>query len=221
MWCSGRDALRSRAIRYHTAMFTGIVQARGRVVALDRNPFGVRLTVDPQGWPPHDAALAHGDSICVSGVCLTLAQRGDKSLTFDVIAETLAKTTLGHLAIGSEVNLEPSLTLNTPLGGHFMQGHVDGVGEVVTVIATPEEHRITIAPPAELMDYIVPKGCVAVDGVSLTIAAVGGAGFDVALIPTTLGMTTLGKLTSGGRVNLESDILTRTVVHYMRRHTGK
>ena len=205
-------------------MFTGIVQARGRVAALERNPFGVRLTIDPyrgRGWPPQGVALSHGDSICVSGVCLTLAQRGDKGLTFDVIAETLAKTTLGGLAVGSEVNLESSLTASTPLGGHFMQGHVDGIGEVVNVTATPQEHRITIAPPAELMDYIVPKGCIAVDGVSLTIAAVGGAGFDVALIPTTLEMTTLAKLAVGSRVNLESDILARTVVHYMRRHTGR
>jgi riboflavin synthase len=202
-------------------MFTGIVQTRGYVAALDRNAFGVRLAIDPRGWKPRGAELLKGDSVCVSGVCLTLVEFSPRGLEFDVIAETLAKTTLGGLAVGSEVNLEPSLTANTPMGGHFLQGHVDGVGTIINVLATPAQYRITVAPPAEMMDYIIPKGSVSIDGVSLTLASVGKNDFDVALIPTTLEMTTLGDAKAGDRVNLEADILAKTIVHYLRRQAAK
>jgi riboflavin synthase len=198
-------------------MFTGIVQARGRVASLTRNAFGIRLVIDPRGWPPSDTTLKHGDSICVSGVCLTLVQSDGQGLHFDVIAETLAKTTLGSLAAGSEVNLEPSLTPSSQLGGHFMQGHVDGVGAVTGITSSERECRITITPPPDLLDYIVPKGSIAVDGVSLTIAAASREAFEVALIPTTLDLTTLGFLKPGDRTNIESDILAKTVVHFLRR----
>jgi riboflavin synthase len=198
-------------------MFTGIVQARGRVAAVERNPFGVRLVIDLCGWRPADTTFKHGDSICVSGVCLTLVQQDNRGLHFDVIAETLAKTTLGELVPGSAVNIEPSLTPSSQLGGHFMQGHVDGVGRVTRVVGTDAEHRVTIAPPSELKDYVVPKGSIAIDGVSLTIASVNGGEFDVALIPTTLQLTTLGQAKVDDRVNLEADILTKTIVHYLRQ----
>lgn len=198
-------------------MFTGIVQTRGRVASLTRVPFGVRLVIDPRGWKLADTTLKHGDSVCVSGVCLTLVQADTAGLHFDVITETLAKTTLGSLAVGSEVNLEPSLTPSSQLGGHFMQGHVDGVGVVSEVIAAPAERRLTITAAPELMDYVVPKGSIAIDGVSLTIAAVSTDTFGVALIPTTLEITTLGTLEKGDRVNLEADILTKTVVNFLRR----
>jgi riboflavin synthase alpha subunit len=205
--------------RYYTAgMFTGIVQAIGRVARLDRHPFGIRLVVDRSGWtPPHGYRPAHGDSICVSGVCLTVVDATEQTLAFDVIAETLAKTTLGDLAVGGGVNLEPAVTPNQPLGGHFMQGHVDGVGVVEAIKADADEWRVTIQPPGELMDYIVPKGSVAIDGVSLTIATLTDTAFDVALIPTTLELTTLRDRKAGDRVNLEADVLSKTIVHYLRR----
>lgn len=209
---------------YTFGMFTGIVQAKGRIAGIDRNDFGARLRVDGLGWPdPAVYKPAHGDSICVSGVCLTAVETPEESggpLGFDVIAETLTKTNLGELNPGDPVNLEPPVTPNQPLGGHFMQGHVDGVGEVTHVVAGGDEHRVTVKPPAELMAYIIPKGSVAIDGISLTIAAVCEGYFEVALIPTTLDLTTLGETKVGRRVNLEADIISKTVVHQLERLRG-
>jgi riboflavin synthase len=201
-------------------MFTGIVQSVGKVRAAERNAQGLRLIIDRQGWAPPGVTLAHGDSVCISGVCLTLVQFDSASMTFDVIAETLAKTNLGRLAVGTLVNLEPSVTATTQMGGHFMQGHVDGTGVVAGVKTASEDYRITVKPGSELHDYIVEKGSIAVDGVSLTIASVDeSAGtFDVALIPTTLKLTTLRDCKAGDRVNLEADILAKTVVAYLKRH---
>ncbi|MEM6855219.1 MAG: riboflavin synthase [Planctomycetota bacterium] len=198
-------------------MFTGIVQTQGQIRTLTPNEFGAKLTVDRGQMTPETTPVAHGDSICVSGVCLTAIDITDDTLSFDVIAETLAKTKLGDLAEGDTVNLEPAVTPHQPLGGHFMQGHVDGVGEIVAVLDTPEEWRTTVRPPAELMRYIVPKGSVAIDGVSLTLASVTADTFDVALIPETLERTTLGTQREGTRVNLEADILAKTVVHTVER----
>jgi riboflavin synthase len=138
-------------------------------------------------------------------------------LSFDVIAETLAKTNLGELKQGDAVNLEPPVTPNQPLGGHFMQGHVDGVGQVTDVQAGKDDYRVTITPPADLMAYIIPKGSIAIDGISLTIAEVHDDRFEVALIPTTLDLTTLGDTVVGRRVNLEADIISKTVVHQLER----
>jgi riboflavin synthase len=205
-------------------MFTGIVQARGRVSGIQRNDFGARLSVDGLGWPdPKVYPAAPGDSICVSGVCLTVVETTGGSggvMSFDVIAETLAKTNLGELKQGDPVNLEPPVTASQPLGGHFMQGHVDGVGEVTGVKAGEDEHRVTVKPPTELMAYIIPKGSIAIDGVSLTIAGVAEDRFDVALIPTTLELTTLGETAVGRRANLEADIISKTVVHQLARLRG-
>ena len=203
-------------------MFTGIVQAKGQLARITPNAFGARLTVDSPGWPdPAVYKPIHGDSICVSGVCLTVTEHSDGQMSFDVIAETLAKTNLGELEPGHPVNLEPAVTPNQPLGGHFMQGHIDGVGEVTRVHAGEDEHRITIKPPAELMPYIIPKGSIAIDGISLTLAAVHEDSFEVALIPTTLELTTLGDTAVGRRVNLEADILSKTIVHQLNRLNGK
>lgn len=203
-------------------MFTGIVQAKGRIARIDRNDFGARLLVDGQGWP--DPAVYQpkpGDSICNNGVCLTVVNTDEGLLAFDVIAETLAKTNLGDLTPGSgpgsSVNLEPPVTVNQPLGGHFMQGHVDGVGVVTDVKAGKDEWRVTVKPPIELMKYIIPKGSIAIDGISLTLAAVHDDTFEVALIPTTLEITTLGETEVGRRVNLEADIISKTVVHQLER----
>ena len=202
-------------------MFTGIVQTQGQIRTLTPNNFGARLTIERGSLTPGTTPVAHGDSICVSGVCLTAIDITDDTLSFDVIAETLAKTKLGDLVEGDTVNLEPAVTPHQPLGGHFMQGHVDGVGESVAVLDTPEEWRTTVRPPAELMRYIVPKGSVAIDGVSLTLASVTANTFDVALIPETLERTTLGTQREGTRVNLEADILAKTVVHTVERmHAG-
>lgn len=199
-------------------MFTGIVQARGTVQAIEPHAFGARLVIDRSAWRPDPAVEpAHGDSVCVSGVCLTVTATDGQTLSFDVIAETLAKTSLGDRKPGDAVNLEPAVTASQPLGGHFMQGHVDGVGTISHLHAGDEEWRVTITPPAELLDYIVPKGSIAVDGVSLTVAAVGETSFEVALIPTTLELTTLKDRQVGDRVNLETDILSKTVVHQLRR----
>ena len=198
-------------------MFTGIVQAIGRIAALQPNASGLHLVIDRQGWSPVGISFAPGDSVGVSGVCLTLVACDARTLAFDVIAETLATSKLGELQVGDRVNLEPCLTAQMQLGGHFVQGHVDGVGLVARVQNSANEWRTTIAPPAELLDYIVPKGSVALDGVSLTIAAVTRDSFEVALIPTTLERTTLRELRPGDRINIETDILARTIVHFLQR----
>lgn len=197
-------------------MFTGIVEAMGVLRDLKPQPGGKRLIVDRNGWAH---PVKHGDSVAVSGVCLTVVEHDDETIAFDVITETLSKTSLGDVAVGGHINLEPSLAAGAPMGGHFVQGHVDGVG-VVTNVQTGEDYRITIEPPDDLREYIVPKGSVTVDGVSMTIASVDGNTFDIALIPTTLNVTTLGEAKQGTRVNLESDILARTIVHWMRQRSS-
>ncbi len=205
-------------------MFTGLVQSRSRIVSLENSPAGRRLVVKrPPRHPSPSAAglsasLAHGDSVCVSGVCLTAVDLTDSTLGFDVITQTLEMTKLGDLTAGDAVNLEAAVTPQQPLGGHFMQGHVDGVGRITAVRDDPEQWRITVQAPPEVAEYLVPKGSVAVDGVSLTLAAVHDDGrFEVALIPETLKATTLGTAAVGDRVNLEADILSKTVVHHLRR----
>ncbi len=200
-------------------MFTGLVQAKGRVSTVEPTARGVRLSVDLGGWP-HRPAL--GDSISVSGCCLTVAAADRSTIAFDAIPETLAKTTLGDLRPGAEVNLEHACRADTLMGGHIVQGHVDGVGAVERVAANPEDWRLTIRPPAGFMEWVAPKGSVTIEGVSLTIAEVNveRATFGVALIPTTLGLTTLGALREGSRVNLEGDVIAKTVVHWLK-HYGR
>ena len=204
-------------------MFTGIVSGRGVVKSVEPNYFGVRLTVDPAGWAYKPT---HGDSIANNGVCLTHAPApgtgsgsGDTEgdLVFDVIRQTLETTNLGELGVGDAVNLESSVTADTPMAGHFVQGHVDGTGEVTAIKKGSDEVRLTIGVSAEQMRLMVPKGSVAIDGVSLTIAEVdAGAGtFTVALIPTTLDLTNLGDRREGDRVNLESDMIVRSIVHVL------
>ena len=207
-------------------MFTGIVQAVGRVREVKRTMHGERLVIERLGWAPGTMLLSHGESICVNGVCLTVVSVDEETMCFDVVPETLAKTNLGRLRTNSYVNLEPAATMATPMSGHFLQGHVDGIGIVTHVMTSDDEYRLTIRPTASLSDYIVEKGSVAVDGVSLTIASVNegaerGMTFDVALIPTTLHATTLRGHKVGDHVNLEGDILCKTVVTYLRRHFGK
>lgn len=199
-------------------MFTGLVQAVGTIAATSPTPAGVRLLVDPGAWP-HRPAL--GDSISVSGVCLTVAAleaSGGGRWAFDAIPETLAKTTLRRLKAGDRVNLEHAVTASTLMGGHFVQGHVDGVGAVASV-QTGADWRLTVTPPAEVLPFLAPKGSITIDGVSLTIAALTCDTLTVALIPTTLDLTTLGTLKPGDGVNIEADMLAKTVVNYLRHFT--
>lgn len=254
-------------------MFTGIVQAKGRVAGLVRHRAGARLMVEPLNW---DFRPAVGDSINVCGCCLTIAAPVDAAapkFVFDMVPETVRRTRLGTLSLGELVNLEHAATLATFLGGHLVQGHVDGLAEVVAVarpraargrggrhLGVAGEWRIRFAVPTprqgksdpsagDLMHYLVPKGSVCVDGVSLTVAALWnesdgdvpdlGArlrrrtprregphridarrGFEVALIPETLRKTTLGELRAGDVVNLEVDAIAKTVVNWLRWHAA-
>lgn len=199
-------------------MFTGIVQAVGTLVEICPQPAGVRLIVDRSKWaPPGGYVPAHGDSICCSGCCLTVVETTDKTLSFDVITQTLNVTKLGSLGPGSPINLEPAVLPNQPLGGHFMQGHVDGLGTLTHIQEDPADWRITIEPAPELMAYMSPKGSVAIDGVSLTLADLSDKTITVALIPTTLELTTLDSFKVGDKVNLEADVITKTVVHQLKQ----
>lgn len=201
-------------------MFTGLIQAVGEVTEISPEKGLTRFAIDPRGWTYHPAT---GDSIAVSGVCLTHTAQGPAGiLTFDAVPETLSATTLGRLRLGAPVNLEHSVRADTLMGGHFVQGHVDGVGEVAGVEKAGDAGwRVRITPPAELLRYIAPKGSITIDGVSLTIAAVDDHAFEVALIPTTLDLTTLADLNTGDPVNIETDILARTVVSYMERFSDR
>jgi riboflavin synthase len=195
-------------------VFTGIVEELGEVVALeDLAEDAARLRLR---GPVVTADARHGDSIAVNGVCLTVVDVGDGSFTADVMKETLVRSALGGLAPGSPVNLERAVTMATRLGGHLVQGHVDGVGEILS--RTPAEHweLVEISLPAELSRYVVEKGSIAVDGVSLTVAGLGVSSFTVSLIPTTLAATTLGRRAPGDRVNLEVDVLAKHVERLMQ-----
>lgn len=195
-------------------MFTGIVQATGTVRSVRPSPAGVRLHLEAPGVR---RPIADGASICVNGVCLTVTRSDPAVIEFDVVPETLARSTLGQLSPGDRVNLEPSLRAGDPLDGHMVQGHVDGTARVVGIRNTGSERVWTFAPQSHLLPFIIPKGSVALDGVSLTIAEVNGDAFSVALIPTTLANTTLGSLKPADLVNVETDIVTRTIVATMER----
>jgi riboflavin synthase len=189
-------------------MFTGIVTELGTVVALERTADAARLTVRS---PAVLAGVRLGDSIAVDGCCLTVAAHDGDTWTADLMAETLDRTTLGDRRPGDVVDLEPALAVGDRLGGHIVQGHVDGVGTVLA--RTPGERWdvVEISLPADLARYVVAKGSIAVDGVSLTVVAAGEASFTVSLIPETLARTTLGTRAVGDTVNLETDVLARHV----------
>jgi riboflavin synthase len=190
-------------------MFTGIVQAVGRVERLAPSGGDVELSIDTGSLDLSRTAL--GDSISVAGACLTVTKLSARGFSADVSRETLAKTTLGALVAGSPVNLEPALRVGDPLGGHYVTGHVDGVGRVASVAADARSWRVTIEVPGDLARYIAPKGSVTVEGVSLTVNEVDGACFGVNLIPHTWEVTTLGRLAAGVPVNIEIDVIARYV----------
>ncbi len=198
-------------------MFTGIVEQTGSIISTREVPGGRRLRL-AVGEIAEGTVL--GASICVGGACLTVTRIEPPELEFDVMAETLAQSTLGDKRVGEKVNLERSLLVGDRVDGHFVQGHVDGVARVTRVQASEREWRVWLEAPAELQPYLIPKGSVALDGVSLTIAEVAQPEFCVALIPTTLSHTTLAALKVGDRVNLETDILVRAVVHQLRELSG-
>ena len=187
-------------------MFTGIVAHLGRVAGIESHGEGRRLTIEC-GSLLDDAGV--GESVSVNGCCLTVIERGSGTFSADAVPETLRRTTLGTLTAEDRVNLERPLQLGERLGGHLVQGHVDGVGEVTRTTPEGDGRRITIAIPAELQRFVAEKGSIAVDGVSLTVARVVGGGCEIAYIPHTLAVTLAGGYRSGTRVNLEVDVIAR------------
>jgi riboflavin synthase len=185
-------------------MFTGIVREIGTIASFD----GSRLVVTGAETA---ATSRMGDSVSVAGVCLTVVERQGGRLAFDVVPETFARTALGRLEPGDAVNLEPALRVGDPLGGHVVQGHVDAVGRVRSVAPEGSSRRIWLDAPESVVRYCLEKGSIAVDGVSLTVAALEDDGVEVALIPHTLEVTTLGGLEPGDEVNLEVDVLAKVV----------
>jgi riboflavin synthase len=188
-------------------MFTGLVQDRGRVRRVEREPAGSRLEVETA----LSAELSEGDSIAVNGVCLTAVSVDGGAFRADVMAETLRRSSLGPLDEGDAVNLELPLRAADRLGGHFVQGHVDGTGSVESVEVEGFANLVRIACGPELLRYVVEKGSIAIDGVSLTVAGLDGEGFTVSLIPETIERTTLGGAVPGRVVNLEVDVLAKYV----------
>jgi riboflavin synthase len=190
-------------------MFTGLVEAMGTVTAVTPRGGDVELTVDVGTLTLGDAAI--GSSISVGGACLTITRITGSRFSADLSRETLARTTLGAVATGQRVNLERPLLAGQPLGGHYVTGHVDGVGRVVERASDARSIRLTIEMPVALARYVAAKGSVAVDGVSLTVNQVDGARFDVNLIPHTAQVTTLGDLKPGDELNIEVDIIARYI----------
>jgi len=184
-------------------MFTGIVRERGKVASFDEGRLVVESALDPEV----------GDSVAVDGVCLTVADRTNGELAFDVMPETLRRAK----AFGTEVNLETALLAGDPLGGHYVQGHVDGVGRVRGIEPEGDSRRVTIEAPQDVLRYCVEKGSITVDGVSLTISGLSDDAFEVALVRHTLETTTLGSLEAGDEVNLEVDVLAK----YVERLTAR
>jgi riboflavin synthase len=191
-------------------MFTGIVRELGTVETVEEGEAGVRLAVRA---PETAERTDIGDSVSISGVCLTATSVGDGVIAFDAVPETLERSSLGRLERGAAVNVEPALRAGDPLGGHIVQGHVDGVGRV----RRADEEGLEIEAPAEILRYCVEKGSITVDGVSLTIASLGAETFGVALIPHTREVTTLGTAAEGDELNLEVDVLAKHVERLLPR----
>ena len=196
-------------------MFTGIIQTVGRIESLVQRGGAVRLAIVAPALDTSDVQL--GDSIAVSGPCLTAVALGAGRFEADISPETLAKTTLGGRQAGDRVNLEKALHLSDRLGGHLVSGHVDGVGTVIARIERADYVQFRLSAPAELARYIATKGSISVEGVSLTVNAVNGVEFELMIIPHTLENTTLGELHAGSQINLEIDLVAR----YLERLAGR
>lgn len=189
-------------------MFTGIVEELGEVVDLDMAEESAVIRIK---GPLVTSDTVHGESISVNGVCLTVVTCNDEVFSVDVMAETLHRSSLGDLSVGSVVNLERAVRMDSRMGGHIVQGHVDGTGEIVSRTPGDKWEVVRIRVPDDLLRYVVEKGSVTLDGVSLTVSALHEDGLSVSLIPTTLDVTTLGKRAVGQKVNLEVDVLAKYV----------
>jgi riboflavin synthase len=202
---------------YTDCVFTGIVRELGIVEAVEAGAEAVRLRVRA---PVTGADARTGDSVALNGVCLTVTEVHDGVLSFDAVVETLNRSTLGRLRPRVEINVEPALRAGEPLGGHIVQGHVDGVGTVRSLEPERGGKRLTVALPAALERYCVEKGSIALDGVSLTIAALADSSVEIALVPHTLAATTLGGLAPGDPVNVEVDVIAKHVERLLAGRLG-
>ena len=191
-------------------MFTGLIREVGTVVSFEEGRLRVESSI----------TATIGDSVAVDGICLTVVDGDRKTLAFDAVPETLARTTLGRLEPGASVNLEPALKAGEALGGHYVQGHIDGVGLIRTVEPEGDGRRVWVDVAPAVLRYCVEKGSIAVDGVSLTVAALDGDGFAVALVPHTLAATTHGTAMPGAEVNLEADVLAKYVEKLVGLRSG-
>ena len=199
-------------------MFTGIVEELGTIARLDRGTDSARLTVR---GPLVTSDASHGASIAVNGVCLTVVEHADGEFTVDVMAETLSRSSLGSLRAGDRVNLERAMAAGGRFGGHVVQGHVDGTAQILERVPGDRWELVRLSLPAGLARYVVEKGSITVDGVSLTVASIDDTSFTVSLIPTTLELTTLGHKGIGDLVNLEVDVLAKYVERLMSAPTAK
>ena len=198
-------------------MFTGLVEEKGTLLALDRSAAGARLTIQA---PTIVEGLRLGDSIAVNGCCLTVVTHEDDTLGFDLLVESLARTNLGDLAPGAAVNLERALAAGARLGGHFVQGHIDTTAPVLAFEAQGADYRFEIALPAEFAHLVAFKGSIAVDGISLTVAEVKAESFVLWIIPHTRAMTNLAARSAGERVNLEFDLLAKYLDRMLATRRG-
>jgi riboflavin synthase len=195
-------------------VFTGIIQSIGRIAAIEGDGQDIRLRIETGKLPVDTLAL--GDSVATSGVCLTVTELPGDGYWADVSPETLSLTTLGQKGVGDPVNLERSLTLNTPLGGHLVSGHVDGVGRVESIVEDARFWRVSIQAPDNLARYIAMKGSICVDGTSLTVNQVNGASFELTIIPQTWEETVFSDYAVGSAVNLEVDVIARYLERLMQ-----
>ncbi len=198
-------------------MFTGLIQDMGEVQSLRHRGGGVSLTISTQ---LDLRSVKVGDSVAVEGVCLTVVEVSGRTFSVEVSPETLGRTTLASLKKGQPVNLETALKMSDPLGGHLVSGHVDGTGEIAQVAREGNSLRYRFRVPAEVGRYLIEKGSVAVDGISLTVAECRDQGFSVSIIPHTAGRTTLGKKKAGDKVNLENDLIAKYVEKFVHQAGG-
>ena len=199
-------------------MFTGIIQKIGIVSEIQKRNGVLKLTLEVSPWRN---PLAVGESVDVDGVCLTVVRSKGKAFSAEVVPETLRATTLGNLLLGREVNLERSLKLGDSLGGHFVFGHVDGKGKIIRKTKRGKDYCLAIAVPKSLRVYLISKGSVAVDGISLTVQKVLPGGFETAVIPHTADHTTLGAKRIGDPVNLETDVMVKHIYEYLNRRRNR
>lgn len=199
-------------------MFTGIIEELGHVSAIEPQGDAMRLTIE---GPMVVSDVKRGDSIAVSGTCLTAIEFDQHSFTADVMQETLNKTALGSLKVGDPVNLERAMTAATRFGGHVVQGHVDGVGEIIGREKSEHWEWLRVRIPVELMKYIVLKGSITIDGVSLTVNEVGNDHIGLSLIPETLALTTLGRKQAGDKVNVEADVMAKHIERLLEARGNK